>query len=82
MHLEGIENYRLRDRFISLVRPGVVLSFERRLGGSGAGLRSEAKHFFVVVLATGEKKYGIVADELIGRAGIGHQAARQRLGPE
>ena len=66
VHLDGIENYRLRDRFISLVRPGMVLSFDRRRGGSGAALRSEAKHFFVVVLATGEKKYGVVADELIG----------------
>jgi two-component system chemotaxis sensor kinase CheA len=66
VHLDGIENYRLRDRFISLVRPGMVLSFDRRRGGSGAALRSEAKHFFVVVLATGDKKYGVVADELIG----------------
>jgi len=48
------------------VRPGIVLSFDRRRGGSGATLRSEAKHFFVVVLATGDKKYGVVADELIG----------------
>jgi len=66
VHLDGIENYRLRDRFISLVRPGVVLSFDRRRGGSGAALRSETNHFFVVVLATGDKKYGVVADELLG----------------
>jgi two-component system chemotaxis sensor kinase CheA len=66
VHLDGIENYRVRDRFISLVRPGVVLSFDRRRGGSGAALRSEPKHFFVVVLATGDKKYGVVADELLG----------------
>ncbi|MEK6323236.1 MAG: chemotaxis protein CheA [Acidobacteriota bacterium] len=66
VHLDGIENYRLRDRFVSLVRPGVVLSFDRRKGGSGAGLRHEPSHFFVVVLATGDKKYGVVADELIG----------------
>jgi two-component system chemotaxis sensor kinase CheA len=66
VHLDGVENYRLRDRFISLVRPGVVLSFDRRRGGSGAALRTEANHFFVVVLATGDKKYGVVADELLG----------------
>jgi two-component system chemotaxis sensor kinase CheA len=66
VHLDGVENYRLRDRFISLVRPGIVLAFDRRRGGSGAALRSESKHFFVVVLATGDKKYGVVADELIG----------------
>lgn len=65
-HLDGVENYRLRDRFISLVRPGVVLSFDRRKGGSGSIFRSEAKRFFVVVLATGDKKYGVVADELLG----------------
>ncbi|HZM88711.1 MAG TPA: chemotaxis protein CheA [Blastocatellia bacterium] len=66
VHLDGVENYRLRDRFISLVRPGVVLSFDRRRGGSGAALRSEPKKFFVVVLAAGDKRYGVVADELFG----------------
>ena len=43
-----------------------MLSFDRRKGGSGAALRTEANHFFVVVLATGDKKYGVVADELLG----------------
>jgi two-component system chemotaxis sensor kinase CheA len=66
VYLDGIENYRLRDRFISLVRPGVVLSFERRRGGSGAALRSDPKHFFIVVLTTADKKYGVVVDELLG----------------
>jgi two-component system chemotaxis sensor kinase CheA len=66
VYLDGVENYRLRNRFISLVRPGVVLSFDRRKGGSGAALRSEPKQFFVVVLAAGDKKYGVVADELLG----------------
>lgn len=66
VHLDGIENYRLRDRFISLVRPGAVLSFDRRKGGSGAALRSEATHFFVIVLDIGDKHYGVVADELMG----------------
>jgi two-component system chemotaxis sensor kinase CheA len=66
VHLNGVENYRLRDRFISLIRPGIVLSFDRRRGGSGASLRSEQKHFFVIVLATGDKKYGIVAYDLLG----------------
>ena len=66
VHLDGIENYRLRDRFISLVRPGVVLTFDRRKGGTGAALRSESTHFFVIVLAIAGKKYGVVADELLG----------------
>jgi len=64
--LDGVENYRLRDRFISLVRPGFVLAFERRRGGSGMPLRNEARRFFVIVLAAGDKRYGVVADEVIG----------------
>jgi len=64
--LDGVENYRLRDRFISLVRPGLALSYDRRRGGSGVSLRSEATRFFVIVLSTGDKRYGVVADELIG----------------
>src|SRR5262249_50453459 len=51
VQLDGIENYRLRDRFVSLVRPGIVLSFDRRRGGSGATLRRDAKHFFIIVLS-------------------------------
>ena len=66
VHLDGMENYRLRDRFISLVRPGAVLSYDRRKGGNGASLRNEAKQFFVIVLVTGGKQYGVVADELLG----------------
>lgn len=66
VHLDGMENYRLRDRFISLVRPGAVLSVDRRKGGSGAALRSEARQFFILILAAGDKKYGVVADELTG----------------
>lgn len=64
--LDGVENYRLRDRFISLVRPGLALSYDRRRGGIGVSLRSEARRFFVIVLSTGDKRYGVVADELIG----------------
>ena len=66
VYLNGIEHYRLRERFISLVRPGVVMSFDRRKGGCGAGIRSEASSFFLIVLATGNKNYAVVADELIG----------------
>jgi two-component system chemotaxis sensor kinase CheA len=66
VRLDGMEHYRLRDRFISLVRPGVVLAFERRKGGSGAALRSEADQCFIIVLATGDKQYGVVADDIAG----------------
>jgi two-component system chemotaxis sensor kinase CheA len=65
MQLDGVETYRLRDRFISLVRPGVVLAFERRKGGTGAALR-EAKRFFIIVVTVGNRRYGVVADSLIG----------------
>ncbi len=66
IQLNGIEHYRLRERLISLVRPGVVLSFDRRKGGRGAAIRSEGSSFFLIVLAAGNKGYAVVADELIG----------------
>ena len=64
--LDGFENYRLRDRFISLVRPGLVLGFERRHGGPGKSLRGEADDSFIIVLSGGGKRYGILADEMLG----------------
>ena len=64
--LDGFENYRLRDRFISLVRPGLVLGFESRQGGPGKSLRGEADASFIIVLSGGGKRYGILADEMLG----------------
>ena len=49
-----------------MVRPGVILGFDRRKGGSGASLRKDAAHFFVIVLTVGNKRYGVVADTLLG----------------
>jgi two-component system, chemotaxis family, sensor kinase CheA len=66
VHLDGIEHYRLHDRFVSLVRPGIVLGFDRRRGGSGILLRSEPPRMFLIVLVAGNKRYAIVADELMG----------------
>ena len=63
--LNGIENYRLREEFISLVRPGEVLGFDRRKGGAGAALRGKGTEFFIIVLEVGSKKYGVVADFLV-----------------
>lgn len=68
--LDGIENFRLRERFISVVRPGRVLSFDRRKGGSGAALRHEPENSFIIVLATSDKKFGILAQDLIGEQEI------------
>ncbi len=66
VHLDGIEHYRLHDRFVSLVRPGAVLGFDRRRGGSGVLLRSEPSKMFLIVLIAGNKRYAVVADELLG----------------
>lgn len=64
--IAGFETYRHRDSFISVVRPCDVLGFERRKGGVGAALRTENSQSFVVVVAMGSKRYGLIADELIG----------------
>jgi two-component system, chemotaxis family, sensor kinase CheA len=65
--LDGHESYRLRDRFISIVRPAAVLGFERRFAGSGGTrLRGESTHTFIIVLSAGGKRYGVVADTLLG----------------
>lgn len=59
IRLHGTENYRLRDRFVSLVRPGEVFSFERR-----DDRKRDTERFFIIVITVGNKQYGIVADEL------------------
>jgi two-component system, chemotaxis family, sensor kinase CheA len=64
--LDGVECYRLRDRFISLVRPGRVLDFDRRRGGIGAPLRNDQPNVFIIVTRFGDKKYGVVAEALVG----------------
>jgi two-component system chemotaxis sensor kinase CheA len=66
VHIDGFETYRLRDGFISVIRPCDVLGFERRKGGVGAALRAENTQSFVIALAIGSKRYGLIADELIG----------------
>ncbi|MFY9607151.1 MAG: chemotaxis protein CheA [Blastocatellia bacterium] len=66
VHIDGLEAYRLRDCFISVFRPCDVLGFERRKGGVGAALRAESQQLFGMVLATGSKRYCLIADELIG----------------
>lgn len=66
VNLDGMEHYRLHDRFVSLVRPGAVLGFDRRQGGSGAALRGEPAQMFLIVLLAGNKRYAVIADEIIG----------------
>jgi len=64
--VDGVESYRLRDRFISVVRPGWALDFERRRGGKGAALRTDPEWLFVIVVTIGGKRFGILADTLYG----------------
>jgi two-component system chemotaxis sensor kinase CheA len=64
--LDGLESYRLRDRFVSVVRPGVVLGVDRRVGGTGARLRGEARQLYIVMLRAGGKRFGVTADAVLG----------------
>jgi two-component system chemotaxis sensor kinase CheA len=66
IHLDGFESFRLRDRFISIVRPRAVFGVERRRGGSGAAMREAPKQMLVIVLEVTGKRFGVVADQLIG----------------
>jgi two-component system chemotaxis sensor kinase CheA len=65
-NLDGFENYRLREQFISVVKPGLVLGIERRKGGSGAAMRSTNEAVYLIIVTAGSKKYGVVADSLYG----------------
>jgi len=64
--LDGLESYRLRDRFISVVRPAVVLGVDRRIGGTGARLRGAAGQLFIIMLRAGGKRFGVTADAVLG----------------
>lgn len=67
VRVDGFESYCLRNSYISLVRPGVALRYERRKGGAGARFRAPAKEQFVIVVEIEGKKYGIIAEGLIGQ---------------
>jgi two-component system chemotaxis sensor kinase CheA len=64
--LDEFESYRLRDQFISLLRPGLVLGYDRRRGGAGAVMRGEKSDFFVIVIRVGSRRFGVVAESLLG----------------
>jgi two-component system chemotaxis sensor kinase CheA len=64
--LDEFESYRLRDQFISLLRPGQVLGYDRRRGGTGAAMRGERNDFFVIVIRIGGRRFGVVAESLMG----------------
>ncbi|HZS06067.1 MAG TPA: chemotaxis protein CheA [Blastocatellia bacterium] len=65
-HVDGVETWRLRDQWVSLIRPGVVLKHERRRGGKGARLRPADEAIFVVMLKSGNMRFGVIADEVLG----------------
>jgi two-component system chemotaxis sensor kinase CheA len=66
VQVDGLENYRLRDRLLSLVRPGRVFGYDRRVGGYGAGLRGTAANMYIIVISAGGKKYGVIAEAVSG----------------
>jgi two-component system chemotaxis sensor kinase CheA len=52
--LEGFESYRLRDRYIGVVRIDRLLNFQ---GGHG---------IFLVVLLVNNRRFGLIADRILG----------------
>jgi two-component system chemotaxis sensor kinase CheA len=68
--LDDFESFRLRDRFVSLVRPARIFGLERRRGGRGRALRGKGQEIFIVVVSIGGKRVGIAADTLIGEQEI------------
>ncbi|HYX71027.1 MAG TPA: chemotaxis protein CheA, partial [Terriglobales bacterium] len=57
--VDNHEVWQLRDQILTLVRLG-------RLAGRGKGARSRDKKLFVVVIAMGDRKFGLVVDQLVG----------------
>ncbi|HEY6330191.1 MAG TPA: chemotaxis protein CheA, partial [Blastocatellia bacterium] len=66
IYLDKFESFRLRENFISLVRPSKVLGLDRRVGGKGQQLRPRPDECFVIIVSIEDVKYGIAADSLIG----------------
>jgi two-component system chemotaxis sensor kinase CheA len=64
--LNGLEFYRLRDRFISLVRPEALLGISERRGGAGLSDGRVAGKVFIIVVECESCRYGVVADDLAG----------------
>jgi two-component system, chemotaxis family, sensor kinase CheA len=57
--VDNREVWQLRDQILTLVRLG-------RLAGRKAAARSRSKKLFIVVIAMGDRKFGLVVDELVG----------------
>lgn len=63
--VDGLEVCRLREQWVSLIRPGLVLKHERRRGGAGSAMRG-AGSCYVVTLKSKRKRFGVIADEVLG----------------
>ncbi|PYP84612.1 MAG: hypothetical protein DMF61_19645 [Blastocatellia bacterium AA13] len=63
---DGHESFRMRDRFISVVRPGRVLDYRERPSQHLGGIKLGAGEFFVIVANVTGKKFGIIAETLLG----------------
>lgn len=61
IYLDGFESFRLRDRFVSVVRPAVVLGMEDIVTN-----QVELKEFFLIIVSVAGRRFGIAADSLIG----------------
>src|SRR5436853_475801 len=63
---DALESCRMRDRFISVVRPGRVLDYRERPSQHLGGIKLGAGEFFVIVANVTGKKFGIIAETLLG----------------
>lgn len=61
VQLDGFESFRLRDRFVSVVRPGLVLGIE-----SAQEVEARDTEFFLIVVSVAGRRFSIAADTLIG----------------
>jgi two-component system chemotaxis sensor kinase CheA len=64
--IDAFESYRLRDRFVSLIRPGAVFGIDRRRGGKGGRMRKADPDMFIIILGVGNRRFGILADSVVG----------------
>ena len=68
--LNGMEFYRLRDQFIPLVRPELLLGIGEGKESVDFSAELIAEKMFVIVVECEFCRYGIVADVLIGERGL------------
>lgn len=65
VYLDQFETYRLRDHFVSIVRPSQVFGMQAVPAGDGTAPTVRAD-FFAIIVSAGGRRFGIAADSLIG----------------